>query len=178
VSNEPAAAPEVIAVADNVLRLTRTFNRIRSQFLSAARNDVDWSAHVLIGALVTNGPMRAGALADAVLSDPSTVSRQIAPLVKDGLVERRADQQDGRASVLAATAKGEDVVRAHKQVRYQQYGRILDGWSAEDCDRFAKFLDRFTQDLERRREDWFDDGRGNRMVTTNMEDTNPMSSER
>jgi DNA-binding MarR family transcriptional regulator len=149
-------APEVVAVADNFLRLTRVFTRLRSRFLSEVKDDVDWSAHVLIAALAGEGPMRAGALAEAVHSDPSTVSRQIAPIIKDGYVERRADQQDGRVSVLAVTAKGEAVVREHHQVMYSHYARILDDWSASECALFAQFLARFAEDLDRARVDWFD----------------------
>jgi DNA-binding MarR family transcriptional regulator len=156
--------PEVVSVADNVVRLTRAFNRIKAQFLSAARDDVDWSAHMLIAALAGHGPMRAGALAEAVHSDPSTVSRQVAPLVKDGFLERHADQQDGRVSVLAATAKGMRVYAAHQQVRYEQYERILADWSAEDCDRFASLLRRFTDDLERGRVNWLEAARNARPI--------------
>ena len=43
------------------------------------------------------------ALAAAVHSDPSTVSRQVAALVRAGLIERQADPEDGRASVLVPT---------------------------------------------------------------------------
>jgi DNA-binding MarR family transcriptional regulator len=148
--------PEVVAVADNLVRLTRAFNRIKSQFLAVAKQDVDWAAHLLIAALAGNGPMRAGALADAVHSDPSTVSRQIAPLVKDGLVERRADPVDGRASVLAATERGLAAYREHQQVRYTRYERILESWSTEDRRQFGNYLARFTTDLERGRVDWFE----------------------
>jgi DNA-binding MarR family transcriptional regulator len=156
--NVPPALPgaEIVAVADNVIRLTRVFNRLRSRFLSAVQRDVDWSAHVLIAALAAEGPMRAGALAEAVHSDPSTVSRQIAPIIKEGYVERRADQQDGRASVLAVTPKGEGLVADHRKVLYAHYARILDGWSESECAEFARLLARFATDLDRDRVDWFD----------------------
>src|SRR5690349_22300310 len=52
----------------------------------------DRSAIVLLKNLVAMGPSRSSALAAAVHSDPSTISRQVAALVRDGLVERRADQ--------------------------------------------------------------------------------------
>ncbi len=147
--------PEVVAVADNLVRLTRAFSRIKAQFLAMAKQDVDWTAHILIAALAGNGPMRAGALAEFALSDPSTVSRQVAPLVREGLVERRADPEDGRASVLAATEKGLAVYREHQQARYAQYERILEDWTLEDCRQFGTYLARFTADLERGRADWF-----------------------
>ena len=57
----------------------------------------------MLKCLQTEGPLRAGALADCLQSDPSTVSRQVAALVKDGLLERRADPDDGRASLLVLT---------------------------------------------------------------------------
>src|SRR5262245_11500612 len=66
----------------------------------------DRSAFILLKNLIHMGPSRSSALAAAVHSDPSTVSRQVAALVRDGLVERRADQDDGRASLLAATPAG------------------------------------------------------------------------
>ena len=65
----------------------------------------DRSAIILLKTLVLNGPTRSSALAAAVHSDPSTVSRQVAALVRDGLLERQADQEDGRASLIAATVQ-------------------------------------------------------------------------
>ena len=46
-------------------------------------------------------------------ADPSTVSRQVASLVKAGLVERQADPDDGRASILVPTELGRAKVREH-----------------------------------------------------------------
>lgn len=160
VSEQWMAAPEVVAIADNFLQLTRSFNRIRAQFLVAARHNIEWSAQVLISVLAAEGPMRAGALAEAVQSDPSTVSRQIAPLIKAGFVERRPDQHDGRATVLAATEQGEEVHRAHRRLRYARYERILEDWKPDESAQFAAYLQRFTRDLERGRADWCDIARG------------------
>jgi len=55
----------------------------------------DRSAVILLKTLVALGPTRSSALAAAIHSDPSTVSRQVAALVGRGLLERRADQLDG-----------------------------------------------------------------------------------
>ena len=67
------------------------------------------------------GPMRAGALAECLQSDPSTVSRQVAALVKDGLLERRADPADGRASLLVLTAKADAVLAEHDRIRLDYF---------------------------------------------------------
>lgn len=147
-----AAAPElaeVAAVADTFVRLMRTFVRTRSKMLAAAQHDVEWSAHVLLRALAIDGPMRAGALAERVESDPSTVSRQVASLIREGLLERQADPEDGRAALLVLTPKADAVLREQNDVRLQHFASMLDGWQVEDLRTFAELLDRFTQDYDK-----------------------------
>ena len=153
VATQRPVAAEVAEVADNVVALMRTFQRARTRMLAAAAHDVEWSAHVLLKALANEGPMRAGALADCVHSDPSTVSRQVAALVKDGLLERRADPIDGRASLLVLTPRADDVLVEHDEIRLQHFARMLDNWPERDLRRFAALLHRFTTDFESANQD-------------------------
>jgi DNA-binding MarR family transcriptional regulator len=150
----PESLGDVAAVADNFIALVRTFNKARARMLAAAAHDVEWSAHVLMKCLQTEGPMRASALADCVQSDPSTVSRQVANLVKDGFLERRADPDDGRASLLVLTPKADTVLADHDQLRLAYFARMLDGWSDADLRRFAHLLDRFTLAYEDANSTW------------------------
>ena len=151
---EPAAvAPEIAEVADSVVALMRTFHRVRTRMLAAAAHDVEWSAHVLLKSLASEGPMRASALAECVRSDPSTVSRQVASLVKDGLLERRADPIDGRASLLVLTPRADEVLAEHDKIRLQHFARMLDDWPERDLRRFAALLHRFTTDFESANQD-------------------------
>jgi|SRR5579859_68650 len=140
----PGTVDDVAAVADTFVALMRTFIRTRSKVLAAAQHDVEWSAHLLLRELSIGGPMRASALAEAVESDPSTVSRQVAALVRDGLIERRADPEDGRASLLVLTPKADKILRAQNDVRVQHFNHMLADWSARDLRRFAALLERFT----------------------------------
>jgi DNA-binding MarR family transcriptional regulator len=135
---------EVVVVADTFVRLMRSFGRARAKMLAAAAHDVEWSSHILLRCLAHEGPMRASALAEMLQSDPSTVSRQVAALVKDGLLQRQADPADGRACILVLTEKADGVLADHELVRLEYFARLLDGWSAADVHRFAKLLDRFT----------------------------------
>jgi DNA-binding MarR family transcriptional regulator len=114
-----------------------------------SRAGVDRSAVMLIKTLVLLGPSRSSALAAAVHSDPSTVSRQIATLVRDGLVERRADPEDGRASVLAPTETGLKLLEEQRRRIGLALARIVRQWAPEDVDRFLDLLDRFVADHER-----------------------------
>jgi DNA-binding MarR family transcriptional regulator len=145
VERPAAERPDVVAVADNFVALMRNFQKTRARLMAAAANDVEWSAHVLLKCLHSEGPMRASAIADVVHSDPSTVSRQVAALVKDGLLERRADPADGRASILVLTPAADEVLAEHDRIRLEHFERMLEGWSDSDLRRFAGLLGRFTE---------------------------------
>jgi DNA-binding MarR family transcriptional regulator len=135
-------------LAASVSRLAHVFNRTRAHMLDRARRDVEWSAQVLISVLVAHGPMRAGALAEQAQSDPSTISRQIALLVRDGMVERRADPEDGRASLLVATDKAYEAHQHHLEFRNGHFRAMLADWDPGDCARLAELATRFTEDFE------------------------------
>ncbi len=114
-----------------------------------SRAGVDRSAVLLLKTLVHVGPSRSSALAAAVHSDPSTVSRQIAGLVRAGLVERRADPEDGRASVLVPTEAGLTVLEEQRKRVGLALARVVRQWEPADLDRFLDLLDKFVADHER-----------------------------
>jgi len=153
--------PEAARVADRFTRLMRVFAKAKAQFMAAAEHDVEWSAQLALKCLANDGPMRAGALAEAIHSDPSTVSRQVAALVKDGLVERQADPLDGRASVLVLTDKAKEVIAAHDASRNERFNAMLADWSAADLATFATLLERFTADFEAQKPHWLPGRAGN-----------------
>jgi DNA-binding MarR family transcriptional regulator len=148
---------EVAAVADQFLVMMRTLKKVRARLLAAAEQDVEWSAQLLLKCIATEGPMRASVVAETLQSDPSTVSRQVAGLVKDGLLERRADPGDGRASLLVLTPAADAVLAEHDRARLEQFAQALDGWSDADLRRFAAMLRRFTEAFEAHSSNWISD---------------------
>jgi DNA-binding MarR family transcriptional regulator len=146
----PAAAadgdrPETVAsVADSFRALQRTVRRSKARLLAAAGDDVESATQVLLHAVAAEGPMRASALAASVHADLSTVSRQVAVLVGRGLLERQADQCDGRASLLAVTGAGRAAVAEHEQGRQVFFDTVLAGWETEEMHQFARQMERFT----------------------------------
>jgi DNA-binding MarR family transcriptional regulator len=88
-------------------------------------------------------------------SDPSTVSRQVATLVKDGYVERRADPVDGRASLLVVTERGEQVYAEHQRQRNEHYQRMLSDWTEDECRAFAAMTARFTEGITAAQPAWY-----------------------
>jgi DNA-binding MarR family transcriptional regulator len=144
----------VADVADHVVDLMRAFTKARTRLLDEFADDVEWSAHLLLRTVRDSGPMRSGAVAELLRSDPSTVSRQVAALVRDGLLERRADPDDGRASLLVLTPKGTNLLAEHDRIRLQHFARMLDGWPDADLRSFAAMLGRFTQAYEAVNSNW------------------------
>jgi DNA-binding MarR family transcriptional regulator len=141
-----------LALADEVsgqlIRLLRLMERKHAQYQAEHPDAVERATYMLLVHLVAGGPRRAGALAEAVHSDPSTISRQVAHLVRLGLVERTADPEDGRATLLAATAEGQRVFEENRRVRLELIAEMLQGWSVEDRRKLAELLGRFTTDYE------------------------------
>jgi DNA-binding MarR family transcriptional regulator len=167
-STETDVRPEVTEVADTLVHLMRTFARQRAKVLAAAAHDVEWSAQMLLKVLASEGPIRASQLAEHAHIDPSTASRQVAALVKDGMIERRADPEDGRACLLVLTDKAGDVLRRHDEIRDEHFATMLSGWGERDLRRFAALLSRFTADYE---------AAGTRFLTERV-GTRPASAER
>jgi DNA-binding MarR family transcriptional regulator len=153
-AEERTPSADEVAVAESLVTLVRTFGRARAQILAAAAHDVEWSAQIALKSLANEGPMRASDLAEHTRADPSTVSRQVAALVRQGLVERRADPEDGRASLLVLTDKATDVLKAHDELRYKHFAAMLADWSERDVRAFARLLRRFTQDFQRATREW------------------------
>jgi DNA-binding MarR family transcriptional regulator len=134
----------VASVVESFIDLQRTVRRSKARLLAAAGDDVESATQVLLHTVAAEGPMRASALAASVQADLSTVSRQVAALVSRGLLERQADQLDGRASLLAVTGAGQAAIAAHERGRQAFFDEVLADWSTEEMSQFAQQLERFT----------------------------------
>ncbi|MBL7257461.1 MarR family winged helix-turn-helix transcriptional regulator [Paractinoplanes lichenicola] len=75
--------------------------------------------------------------------DPSTVSRAVAAAVGQGLVERRADSSDRRASALALTPAGHDLLEAARVWFGSLLGHALAEWEPLEVRRLSLGLGTF-----------------------------------
>ncbi|MCW2540581.1 MAG: transcriptional regulator, MarR family [Frankiales bacterium] len=135
-------------IAGGVVQLSHSFNRVRAQVVAQAEHDIEWSANMLILHLVQGAPMRSSALAELVHLDPSSVSRTVAALVADGMIERVPDPSDGRATLLVPTDKTFAVIYEHRDIRRNHFARILEHWSAAEIRAFSRLLGRFVTDFD------------------------------
>lgn len=139
-----------LSVADDIgMALARLQRLTACVSAQASKGGMDRSAFMLLVTLVENGPLRSSSLAEAVRADPSTVSRQVAQLVKDGLVERRVDREDGRATVLAATERGLRLLEELRGRRNALIAQMIAHWPEADRARFAELFGQFIGDYER-----------------------------
>ena len=144
--------PAAAELGEQVVRLTRQIGALKAHASSKQRHGVEWSSYVLLFHLVKQGrPIRASGLAEVVCADPSTISRQIAALVENGLVDRRPDPDDGRAVQLEATDKGRELYDRAREDRNTLFADVLADWQPDEVRQLAALLDRFTTDLERNR---------------------------
>lgn len=128
-----------------ISRLMRVLGRARAAAIGGG--GTDFGALPLLAVLAESGPMRSNALADAVFSDRSTVSRQVATLVEAGCVDRAPDVADARASLLTLTERGREALAAHRRSRDEHLTRVLADWPERDRRRVAVLLDRLATDL-------------------------------
>jgi DNA-binding MarR family transcriptional regulator len=127
-------------LAEQMPRFLRLMHGLKSQH--AAEGGRDRAALVLLFPLARLGPMRQSELADVLHADPSTVSRHVALLVERGLVQRVADESDGRASRLVLTDAGRAEL-AHLRAEREAYlQRVVDDWTDAELDTFTALFER------------------------------------
>lgn len=132
-------------LGDHLIRVFKLLDIVRTT--SPRRHPaVDPMNYPLLFALRTE-PRRTSDLAETLHLDISTVSRQIATLVKHGFVERTADPNDARAAVLSLTTSGEVLLDDVRADRDRWLRDLLAHWSTADIDAFGGYLDRFASDL-------------------------------
>jgi DNA-binding MarR family transcriptional regulator len=134
-------------VSQEVVRLVRASQSMRAQIHARQGDGIEWAGSMLLFQLCKDGPARSSALAAAACVDPSTVSRQVSALVALGLVERRADPDDGRACLLAATSKGEERHRAVHERRDRVFAHLLADWPRDDVRLLGSLLHRLNDSV-------------------------------
>lgn len=127
-------------IGHDLARLMHSVGRMRQQ--------TDMAVGYVLGLLIEKGPQRVGEIANALGTDPSTVSRKVAALVDVGLVERRVDPDDGRAHLLAATPAGERKCVDGRRRRIDMVASVLAEWPEDSRRQLATLLARFADGMQ------------------------------
>lgn len=140
-------SPQLLAIERAWLLLVRSSEttKLNEAILSKANLDLDRSAYPILSRIDELGPMKIRGLADELHLDPSTVSRQLKPLVANRLLAAGADVNDNRASVIRLTRSGERALQRIRTARHELLEGLLRDWSPADLDQLERLLMRLAQ---------------------------------
>lgn len=128
-----------------VVRWSR--RELHDKTLKEAGLDLEQSAAVILGTLYHHEPVRVSDLAGQLELDRSTVSRQVAEVVEQGLVARMGDTTDARASMLSLTPQGHAMRRKLAAAFKKICMDLVSDWSLEDQLTFVRLLDKLADRL-------------------------------
>lgn len=103
-----------------------------------------------LDAVVTHGPCRMSDVAVILRVDRSSATRAIDRLETAGLVARRADPDDARGIVVAATPAGRALLERVRDRATAMLAEVLAAFSTEDRDRLAELMERLVEALDER----------------------------
>ncbi len=138
-TGEPTGVAESLLVS--TVRLARRLRQLSGARLTPSQHSVMTSIH-------RHGPLTLGALAEHERVAPPTISRVVAKLESEELVERRPDPADGRIVRVVTTAKGAELLEAARSRKVAWLDEHLSRLSPEDRDRIAAALPAIERLLE------------------------------
>lgn len=140
---QPTISPRL---GDELVRVIKLVQAARSRWPGPAEG-LDSSAFPILFVL-SREPQRVSEIADTIHSDVSTVSRQVAGLIRSGFVDRGPDPEDRRAQLLTLTSAGRDIIATHRRLRDEWLSRLVGDWSEEDLTALTSLLSRFGDSLQ------------------------------
>lgn len=127
--------------------MIRRVRRVIGERARAVHPDLLPASYLMLGYVRDHGPVRASVVGSVFDIDKGAISRQVQHLIDLGLLDRSPDPDDGRATLLAASA---DAVRRLEEVADQrrvQLAERLGDWTAEDLADFTAALRRYNEAL-------------------------------
>lgn len=136
-ANNPSLEQLVFALQ----RMVRTAQRGMS-------NRFDTVRFGILDTLHQRMPLPLGELAAELDVNPSSISRTIQALEKEGLVTMTANPNDGRSSFAALTDTGMNEWQRFHTAGLAVTAQVLHQWSDKDIEELARLLGRLVEDWE------------------------------
>jgi DNA-binding MarR family transcriptional regulator len=131
------------------LAIARTARRLRQE----AGEELSPSQTTALATIDRHGPLTPSELAVRERIQRPTVTRIVARLEEDGLVQRTRDPQDGRSSLVALTTAGRELLargRTRKDAYLARRLRELDAEERASLHHAAAILERLLEEESRR----------------------------
>jgi DNA-binding MarR family transcriptional regulator len=136
--------------AELAARLRLTVMRLARRLRQQAPAGVTPSQLSVLATLSIGGPMTLGALAEAERVRPPTMTRIVAALEEDGLIERKSDPDDRRRASIELTEPGRRLVTTSRSRKTAYLAERLRDLSEEERATLARAADVLEEILEER----------------------------
>ena len=138
------------ALHDSLMSVIGVMNRpdVDEHMVREAGIALDGALFPLLVTIERFGPIGIVQLAARSGRDYTTVSRQVSRLESQGLVERRADENDARVRAVVVTARGQAMTDALDAARERMVRAMFADWSESEVDTLVSLLRRFARGLE------------------------------
>jgi len=133
------------SLQNEVAALFRHIRTFVAAHASTVHPDLLPTGYYLLSWLNGHGPVRAATLVDTFHTDKGAVSRQIHHLADLGLVERKPDPTDGRATLLGVSAEGKERLAAADSERRRWMEQRMADWDTDDLAAFAASFARYNE---------------------------------
>jgi DNA-binding MarR family transcriptional regulator len=110
---------------------------------------LDRSEYMLLSVLEETSPLAINALAEHLMLNLSTASRQIAALEAKKYIKRSPDIKNGRISLVEVTPDGLEILHRVQKARSEFYTDVLQDWSQEELESLEANLTRLNYDFRK-----------------------------
>lgn len=141
------SARQIAALEEELLLIGRHTNQV---IRDPGGDRLERSAYLLLSRLDADRPMTMRELACSLGLDISTINRQTAALLRQGLVERIPDPDDGVAQRLRPTEEGLRRMHADREVRRRGTADLVGDWALADQEALVWYLRRLNKRIEER----------------------------
>ena len=125
--------------------MARVFEALKKD---AGLGDIGAGEGRLVYLLWRSGPLRQGELAAKAGIDKSTLALTLARMERKGLVDRRADEEDGRGTIVSISGAAVSRAGAFEDVSKRMNELFYQGLSNTEIDAFEATLERVLANLE------------------------------
>ncbi len=132
--------------------LERELTLLARHYVSARKprdgQTLDRSAYVLLTRLEADEPLTLKQLAETFRVDVSTINRQVAAMLRNGLVERIPDPEGGMARKFRPTPHGLERLAADRDHSRAGTRRVVADWPEDHVEELVALLSRFNRSVE------------------------------
>jgi DNA-binding MarR family transcriptional regulator len=128
--------------------MIRRIRRVIGERARSVHPDLQSSSYLMLTWLNQHGAQRSSAMADAFGIDKGAISRQVQHLLDLGLVDRTPDPDDGRATLVSASAKAAARINEVNDDRRRWLDDRLVDWPDSDLSEFVRMLSSYNAALD------------------------------